>query len=135
MLIDKSSLPLVEMDFMNKTHLEDVDIINELYECLTPPCNKAQIQKIFEAWIEHTINHFKKEEEQMLKNAFPPYVMHKREHENALSKMREILQKWLSYDDETIIKDFLENENLQWLINHINTMDTVTARFLSNKTS
>ena len=32
MLINKDSLPLVAMDFMNNTHFEDVDIINELYE-------------------------------------------------------------------------------------------------------
>ena len=32
MLIVKDNLPLVAMDFMNNTHFEDVDIINELYE-------------------------------------------------------------------------------------------------------
>ena len=32
MLINKDNLPLVAMDFMNNTHFEDVDIINELYE-------------------------------------------------------------------------------------------------------
>ena len=32
MLINKDNLPLVAMDFMNNTHFEDVDIINDLYE-------------------------------------------------------------------------------------------------------
>ena len=32
MLIDKNSLPLVDEDFMNNTHFEDVDLINKIYE-------------------------------------------------------------------------------------------------------
>ena len=32
MLINKNDLPLVAMDFMNDTHFEDVEIINELYK-------------------------------------------------------------------------------------------------------
>ena len=34
MLINKDSLPLVAMDFMNNTHFEDVDLINEIYAWL-----------------------------------------------------------------------------------------------------
>ena len=32
MLINKDDLPLVAMEFMNNTHFEDVEIINELYD-------------------------------------------------------------------------------------------------------
>ena len=32
MLIDKNRLPIVDMDFMNETHYEDVDLINDIYK-------------------------------------------------------------------------------------------------------
>ncbi len=34
MLINKELLPLVDMDFMNETHFEDVDLINELHQSI-----------------------------------------------------------------------------------------------------
>ena len=30
MLIDKNVLPLVDVDFMNNTHFEDIDLINKI---------------------------------------------------------------------------------------------------------
>jgi hypothetical protein len=34
MLLDLNALPLVEMEFMNEVHKEDVELINTLFETL-----------------------------------------------------------------------------------------------------
>ena len=71
MLINKDSLPLVAMDFMNNTHFEDVDIINELYEDILNYGKDNSEEKYknlelkYKEWVEHTINHFATEEQEI----------------------------------------------------------------------
>lgn len=139
MLIDKNNLPLVAMDFMNDVHLEDLDIINDLYSLLLELEQNTSKEKEFEAkyeeWIRHTQNHFKGEEVMMLDKKFPPYPVHKNEHEIALKRMDEIFQIWKSTKNTNEIKAYFEKELPSWLINHIQTMDTVTAMFFKTGVS
>jgi hemerythrin len=135
MLIDKNNIPLVAMDFMNQAHLEDVDIINNLYSEIASCTNidaksKTKINDLFQEWIEHTKKHFLAEEQEMLSNNFPPYMFHKSEHDSVMARMHEIYDTWNKSNDINMIRDYFENELVQWLINHINSMDTVTAMFL-----
>ncbi len=136
MLIDKDSLPLVDMDNMNDVHFEDVDIINDLssildnYEINPSDELYKNINEQYEKWFEHTINHFANEEEMMQKNNFFAYPVHKAEHSNALYTMQNIYEQWKSSKDINILKQYVQQDCIQWLLNHIQTMDTVTARFL-----
>ena len=135
MLIDKNELPMVAMDFMNEVHLEDVDIINELYERIlayehTPTTeNQEQIDQQYQLWFEHTVAHFKGEEIEMEERAFPPYMMHKGEHDKALAVMDELFRTWQTTRDINILKNYFTTTLPQWLTHHIQTMDTVTAMF------
>jgi hemerythrin len=137
MLIDKSTLPQVAMEFMNDVHDEDVDIINDLYELVLkleqePSIeNEEALEKKYQEWFEHTVEHFRGEEEKMQELRFPPYPMHKGEHDNALRKMDGIFRVWKDTKDLSIIKSYLMDELPQWLTHHIQTMDTVTAMFFS----
>eukprot|EP01155_Anaeramoeba_flamelloides_P032871 Anaeramoba_flamelloidesa95277_16.p1 GENE.a95277_16~~a95277_16.p1 ORF type:complete len:147 (+),score=7.14 a95277_16:8-448(+) len=135
MLIDKNNLPLVAMDFMNDVHMEDVDIINELYDLVlkyeqNPLVENAQkIDTKYEEWFEHTVNHFKGEEIEMEQKGFPPFMVHKGEHDNALNVMDNIYKQWQTSRDITILKNYLGVTLPDWLTNHIQTMDTITAMF------
>ncbi|MEA1919504.1 MAG: hemerythrin family protein [Campylobacterota bacterium] len=135
MLLDKKSLPIVAMEFMNDVHMEDVDIINELfdlvllYEKEPSAINKAKIDQQYKEWFEHTVEHFKGEEEKMQEMAFPPYPMHKGEHDNALAVMDDVFRKWQESGEIMILKTYLIETLPAWLNKHIQTMDTVTAMF------
>lgn len=135
MLINKNDLPLVAEDFMNDVHFEDVEIINNLYEKLLTYINDStkENKNIFidnyQEWYDHTVAHFKGEEEKMLELNFPPYMMHKSEHERCLEQMRLILEHFIKNEDSQILKNYFEIDLINWLINHIHTMDTVTAMF------
>lgn len=137
MLIDKNSLPLVSQEFMNDVHYEDVDIINSLHELILkyekePISENAElINNKYQEWTQHTINHFKGEEDKMLELRFPPYPMHKGEHENALAQMDYVYNQWNGSKDINILKDYICNTLPQWLTHHIQTMDTVTAMFFT----
>lgn len=135
MLIDKKDLPIVDMDFMNDVHLEDIDIINTLFEAVKTydndktEENKQAINQQYEAWIEHTKAHFKGEEVMMLEKNFGPYAMHKGEHDNALRQMQEVFTQWQQTQEVAILKIYLIEHVPSWFVQHIASMDTVTARF------
>jgi len=135
MLINKDSLPLVAMDFMNNTHFEDVDIINELYEDIlnygkdNSEENYKNLELKYKEWVEHTINHFATEEKEMREKGFFAYAFHKNEHESNLYEINNVWKSFESSKDVNILKHYFERNLISWLLNHIQTMDTVTAMF------
>lgn len=138
MLIEKKNIPLVAMDFMNDVHKEDVEIINALYLCILdyekdPKQNNAQtINEKYEEWYTHTRAHFKGEEQKMVEMDFPPYPMHKGEHNKAMQRMEEVLRHWNRSKDIQALKRYISTEVPAWLTHHIETMDTITAMFFSS---
>jgi len=140
MLIDKQALPIVAMDFMNEVHYEDIDIINALFELvLTYDKNPNEenfdaINMQYEKWYAHTVNHFEGEETKMLELNFPPYAMHKGEHDKALERMNEIYHEWEKSKNIFVLKIYLIEELPAWLRQHIQTMDTITAMFFNTGT-
>lgn len=132
----KRDLPIVAKESMNITHYEDVDLINRVYETLllyksdSTLLNEDALQRSFLAWFEHTIEHFKGEENAMRECGFPPYAIHKSEHDSALAKMDKIFRDWMQTKDLSMMQNYLENELPQWLIMHIGSMDRATAMFL-----
>jgi hemerythrin len=135
MLIDKTDLPVVAMDFMNDVHEEDREIINELFELIltyeneATDTNKKNINVKYQQWTQHTIEHFHGEEVKMQELNFPPYPMHKGEHDNALVQMDAVFQEWDASSDIKVLKMYFIETLPSWLIQHIQTMDTVTASF------
>jgi len=138
MLIEINDIPVVAMDFMNEVHEEDVKIINDLFALLLA-YEKEQSEENFRAvtaqyqnWITHTVAHFEGEEVKMRELNFPPYAMHKGEHDNALQRMRDVLNHWEEHKDIRVLKMYLIEEVPAWFTQHIQTMDTVTAMFFSS---
>ena len=135
MLIDKTDLPVVAMDFMNDVHEEDREIINELFELILTYENEAtslnqnNLNSKYKQWIAHTVAHFEGEEVKMRELNFPPYAMHKGEHDNALAQMNSIFTQWNESQDIKILKTYFIEIMPKWLVQHIQTMDTVTASF------
>ena len=137
MLIEKEMMPLVAMDFMNDVHYEDLDIINELftlvleYEKDPTSKNENSLNSKYKEWLDHTVEHFRGEEVMMQEKGFPAYPFHKAEHDNNLSTMQNLFDQWQQTKDIMVLKRYLIEVLPSWLTNHIKTMDTVTAMFLS----
>ncbi len=135
MLLAVEEIPQVEMEFMNKTHAEEVTILNEIFEAIlnydeTQEAND-KLDELYTTWLEHTIEHFKTEEVKMQEMRFPPYMAHKGEHDRALQEMRNIFSTWQQQRDIKKLKIYFIEVVPAWLENHIATMDTITARFFS----
>ena len=133
-MITQEQLTMVAMPSMNDTHLEDVLIINRLSNAIDSK-NVDEVASIFDELVEHTIAHFSGEEEMMREKMFPPYPVHKGEHDRALNELKMAAKHFHESKDLDFAKNYVEGILTPWLINHIETLDTVTAMFLSNGVS
>lgn len=141
MLIDKKNLPLVDMEFMNETHFEDVDLINSLYSLIEKyelEANSSNFNNLklgYLNWVEHTEKHFETEEIQMQEKGFFAYPFHKGEHDSNLLEIKAVWSSFEATKDIKELKNYIKYDLTSWLINHIQTMDTVTARFFKTGVS
>ena len=136
MLIQIEQLPRVALERMNKVHEKEIEIMNELYQLLQDyekgNASIEDIDKAFNEFLEDVKYHFSSEQEMMEQYNFFAYPMHRGEHDMALGQLQNLQKNWEKNKNPEIIKSYLENQFLPWLINHIQTMDTVTAHFLSH---
>jgi len=134
MKIDPASIPEVAMEFMQETHLEEVAMLNELYEMFDRVEAGEDLYELpwkIETLAAHTHAHFAREEERMVELNFPPYLMHKMAHDEYLFAFDGVLDAWRSSGDLAPVARFLKETTPAWMQQHIATMDFVTANFFS----
>lgn len=138
-LINLSAVPHVALDFMNDDHATATELANQLHQSITSVQNgndnDSHITQLLTELYQHNAEHFSREEEQMVKANFPPYDCHKGEHERVLLQMQEVLQSWQDTHDLSALEHYLSDVMVPWFIQHINTMDTVTAMYISRRQS
>jgi len=134
MLNSCQDVPQVDVDFMNGIHCEELELVKKLHKLLQEEMKTGnanpEVDKMLEEWLLHTIAHFDRENELMRDYNFPPYPIHFGEHQEAIASLRTRYDEWQNSRDTQALNSFIE-EWYPWFINHINTMDTVTAQFLS----
>ncbi|HPQ97686.1 MAG: hemerythrin family protein [Thiothrix sp.] len=128
---DCTTLPEVALAFMNTVHCEELTLVAGLKVALEQSgVVDADIAARLQAWLEHTEAHFAREERLMQEYDFFAYPVHQGEHAWALAQLRAVQQRWQTQPDRAGLLAYLQ-EWRAWLQQHIGTMDTVTARFLS----
>ncbi len=136
MLLDISQIPRVALERMNKVHEEEIKILNQLYEAIEEfqkgEGSLEDIDKKFEEFFQDVLKHFSSEQEMMEQYNFFAYPMHRGEHDMVLGQLHNLKKRWEKEKNPELIKSYVEKEFLPWLMNHIQTMDTVTAHFLSH---
>lgn len=120
--------PEVAADFMNEEHREFITIVNQLEQSLK---QGEFVETELAQLIEHVKAHFAHEEQEMLASGFPPYTVHKSEHERVIVLFEQQQGHYLEAKDNQSLLIFLTTEVPAWFEQHLNTMDTVTARFIS----
>lgn len=134
-MTDCNNVPQVAMDFMNKVHCEELEIADKLSDIVKESISlgevHSEIDTYLESWIKHTVSHFERENNLMKEYKFPAYIMHSQEHEQALRNMKIVEINWKKNRDLKELDSFINSNWRPWFGQHISTMDTMTARFLS----
>lgn len=136
-ILDPETVPQVDIDFMNSTHLDELAIVNKLGEHVTAyqdgedssEDNVNTIAALLKEWLDHTIPHFERENQLMRDTGFPAYQVHFDEHEIALNRFRTIISAWVENKDIDLISDFVFTLWPNWFNGHVNSMDMMTAKF------
>lgn len=126
----------VALDEMQHVHEEEITLLNEidgLADLYTAdPSKKVLLEEKLEAYFLHVLEHFRKEELLMEQYGFPAYPIHKAEHDRVLSELNSVVLQWKEEGELSLVVNYLR-KTPEWIINHIATMDTVTANFLAQQ--
>ena len=130
-MIRQDQLEMVATPSMNDTHLEAMLLINKL-SSLIQNADANAITETLEELIVHTKEHCKNEEELMVEKKFPKYLDHKKEHDDALEGMRQVILRFGDTGDIEAVQKYIDFNLAPWFIRHTETMDTVTSMFIEN---
>jgi len=123
------ALPQIEMEFMNIVHSEELHLVGQLADLLESSALDSEINDALENWVAHTREHFEREEVLMHEYRFPPYPVHKREHEQALQSLLDAQLNWIESHNAEALLIYIKQDWRNWLQQHILSMDRVTAHF------
>jgi hemerythrin len=136
-LLTIDQVPRIAVDEMQHTHEEEISMLNEIDALASMYEHDKTKQDVLEnrldAYIAHVKAHFANEERLMRLYAFPPYQMHKAEHDRVLHELNSTVIRWKQQGEIDAIITYLR-QSVDWIINHINTMDNITAMFISQQT-
>lgn len=107
----------VDVDEIDDDHRKLVDLFNLLSDAVANSDPTDYIEAILEELITCTVWHFKHEERLMLKYEYKDRIAHTEEHDDLISKVRELQEHYLNSDTH------LTSENMEylntWLTEHI----------------
>jgi len=69
----------------------------------------------------------------MVEAGFPPYEVHKAEHDHVLAEMQARGSRWSQDTDVDALRRWIEKDVGDWFIGHVGSMDLVTAAFVERK--
>ncbi len=111
----------VGISYMDDTHREFIDIINQLGSTID-----EQFPALFNKLIEHTQTHFQNEDIAMEKSGFPPISIHRSEHDRIFNEIKR-LASHVDKNDLDAAKDFVCRYLPEWFPMHAATMDRALA--------
>ena len=139
-MTDFECTPHVDLEFMNAEHRKafvDADDIKRLLQAARADLDSIEknIDRKLDKLLVGTISHFQKEEEVMKEFSFPARVKHRQEHQQFLRGLNAECRHWRSkHNLEAVerLEHYVGEEFPNWLVNHIVTLDTVTASYIAH---
>lgn len=116
---DEYLIGVEELDFEHKGLFER---LNELHEDLADHDEKAKIEDCLGEIHTRVLAHFALEERFMLDTKFPNYEQHKKEHDDFLEVIADIIERFRT-NSELSYGEALEAQLQHWILDHITTSD------------
>jgi hemerythrin len=133
-IVDLEAIPQVVLPFINDDHREEGRLLNDLAEAVKGHrTGKVPVETVlhhFEALLQHTQEHFGREEEAMRQSGVPPYAMHKGEHDRVIDEMEAEEVHFRETGDTGRLWSYISEAVPVWFVAHIQSMDAVTAQFV-----
>ena len=130
-MIKRNDIPLVSLNTMNEVHFEEVEILNTLLVQLNDKADFETLSKSLEELLAHMQEHFASEEKIMQEVQYPSFRMHKADHDKVLNETRYAEMEWRNRKEMDALREYLAEDIVPWLDQHIKAMDTPMADFVS----
>ncbi len=138
-LVDLDAIPQVPLDFVNADHREEARLLNALAEALDAldagRGDAAAVAARLAALRDHTAAHFGREDDAMRRTLFPAFPVHHAEHVRILAELDDEARRYAGTGDAGRLRAWTLGDVPKWFMNHIETMDLVTARFVASRGS
>ncbi|MGQ9368670.1 bacteriohemerythrin [Azospirillum sp. ST 5-10] len=108
-------------------HKETVDLLAAL-----AAVDDAGFPALFAAFARHLRDHLAHEEALMRDYGFPPYPIHKREHDRVRLEL-EGVETRLAAGNLALARGYAGEAVPEWFVNHKNTMDAATAAWIRSR--
>ena len=126
----------MSVDQMQKTHEDEIKIINEIeklvFGCEKGTVNQDELENKLDEYIAHVKEHFRSEERLMQEYDFPSYEMHKMAHDMFLMDLQYATRQWKEFGDINKIINFVF-KTPEWIVMHVNSVDETTADYIARK--
>lgn len=127
-------IPRLPVAFMNEDHDHGADQLAAMLAALPAYTeDRTTLAQACRDFLEHNREHFAREEAAMLASGFPPYPVHRQEHQRALDWLEDLTAGIAAgnADAETVARA-VGQDVPAWFIQHIQTMDWVTANWIAS---
>lgn len=124
---------LIYVERIDEQHKKIFNLVEEFSNACTNIGDKKRIVDLFNDLKYHTEQHFKEEEDEMIKHNYPSYEEHKESHNVFIRKM-EVLHKTIKGDYIPFTKIVEINEFFsEGFVTHLSQIDSKLGEFLRDK--
>ncbi len=121
----------VGIDSIDRQHKKLLNLINQLQTAVDYSTGEEFERDALNELVNYTKTHFSYEEDLLKKNNYPDFEAHKKQHENMVKHVEEVLAEY-EKDRDTAMSN-AANYLKGWLVNHINGTDKKYSHFLIEK--
>jgi hemerythrin len=136
-LVDLDAIPLVPLEFVNVDHREEGRLLNAVADAVDAlDAGRGDAGASLASLValrEHTAAHFGREDDAMRRTGFPAFPVHHTEHVRVLAELDDEIRRFRETGDVARLRAWVLGDVPQWFVNHIVTMDLVTARFVASR--
>ncbi len=113
---------------IDSIHQEEVMILDALIALIEAEDREA-ITPLFTKFVDHMQEHFAYEEGLMKERGYAMYTVHQAEHYKVLNEARYQLMMWQSKPDLWELREYLSEDFVEWIHQHIDAMDVPMIDF------
>jgi len=122
----------VGIEVIDNDHRKLLNLINQFQTAVFYRTGKDFEEEAFNALVDYTRTHFRREENLMEKYGYPDFEAHRAEHRKMIAQVEACMAQYQTEGRQVPLKRavvFLRD----WLINHINGTDQAYSGFLRDK--
>ncbi|MFH0821517.1 MAG: bacteriohemerythrin [Pseudomonadota bacterium] len=123
----------VKVPLIDEQHKELFRLFNEVGDALWDGKGKDKIQGALNFLADYTVEHFKAEEELMVRHGYPKYEFHKKVHDGFVQEVGSFVVRYKGEDVSSDLVVSVVNKLGDWVRNHVMEMDQEVGKYLQSR--